>query len=95
MQFVILYRNKPDARQFIEQWVNEATQKGINFSQQPVRTPFFETRPNWPSLPELFSFPTWLQCEEVKLQDNKLISVRAQVIDVEFIVTSVPVNTTE
>ena len=94
MRFVILYRNRQDIRDTIrdtiERWILAAMGKGMDFCAQPIRTSFFLTRLTWPDLAELYNFPVWMQVEEVEIIEQKLVSCRKVVVDVEMVATLLP-----
>lgn len=83
MRFVIIYRNRPDIRQHVEQILRQGIAQGVAFHIQPQNTPIFQTRPFWPTTSELMSLPMTHQCEEVEFKDDKFVTIHQMVIDIE------------
>jgi hypothetical protein len=93
MSFVLIYRNNSEIRKHIENWIRDATKRGLNPVLQPVNTSFFSSRLSWPSYGEIANWPMNLQVEEVKWEEEKLVSVKCLIIDVEVVIIQ-EVNTT-
>lgn len=92
MRFVILYRNREDIRELVEQQIGQAIKQGFNFLTHALNSPLFQTRPFWPTQEETAAMPFLTQCEEVEWTGDKLVSIRKLIYEAEKVV---PVESTK
>ena len=81
--FTIIYENKPQTRAEIEKMILDAIKMGFDFEGHSVKHHVFQSLTRWPTKEELAQLSFNVQAEEVELKENRLVSIRKLITDVE------------
>lgn len=82
MQFVVVYPNNPEAKAAIFGRLVEWSKK-VDLEKREITANHFKVVKDWPPKEVLHTFPLGLQIEEVKIENDQIISLRKLVVDVE------------